>query len=109
MNEEQLCFRALADPSRRDILMHLSGRDMSISELADKFDVTRAAVKKHLVMLEQGRMISSRKHGRERINHLEPEGLIVVANWLEYFSAYWDTRLAKLQSIVEKEKGEQKK
>ncbi|WP_136658953.1 metalloregulator ArsR/SmtB family transcription factor [Nitratireductor sp. XY-223] len=96
----QGAFRALADPTRRDILMHLSARDMTIAEVADHFSITRAAVKKHLTVLEEGRLISVRTEGRERINHLEPVGLKPVADWVNYFDRYWDDRLLGLQRAV---------
>ena len=50
----QNCFRALADPTRRDIVRILAGSDMSIGQLTDQFDMTRAAVKKHLTVLSDG-------------------------------------------------------
>ena len=99
----QPAFRALADPSRRMILMHLSERDMTIGEVADHFEMTRAAVKKHLTVLEEGHLISVHSRGRERINRLEPLGLKSAADWLSYFSQYWDSRLGKLQKAVEKD------
>jgi len=97
-------FRALADPTRRQILMHLSMQDMTIGEVAEKFEMTRAAVKKHLVVLEQGKLISVHNMGRERINRLEPLGLKSVADWFNYFSRFWDERLANLKHAIENEK-----
>lgn len=105
---DQQTFRALADPSRRAILLHLARRDMSIGEVAANFDITRAAVKKHLSILEEGKLISVEVRGRERVNHLEPMALKSVSDWLEYFSDFWDERLAALQSAIEKQKGTKK-
>ncbi|MEX3008545.1 ArsR/SmtB family transcription factor [Hoeflea sp. TYP-13] len=102
MNSDiQGAFRALADPTRRDILMHLSSRDMTIAEVADNFAMTRAAVKKHLTILEEGNLITVRAQGRERINRLEPLGLKSVADWVGYFNRFWDDRLLELQRAVE--------
>lgn len=99
----QSAFRALADPTRRDILLFLSKEDMTVGEVANRFDITRAAVKKHLVILEEGNLISVHAQGRERINRLEPLALKTVADWLNYFSRFWDTRLSALQQAVEEE------
>ncbi|NNE85288.1 MAG: winged helix-turn-helix transcriptional regulator [Alphaproteobacteria bacterium] len=96
-------FRALADPTRRNILMFLSERDMTIGEVSDRFEITRAAVKKHLAILEEGELISVHARGRERINHLEPNALKTVSDWLGYFSRFWDERLAKLDEAVERQ------
>lgn len=101
--ELQSTFRALADPTRRHILMRLSDRDMSIGELAQGFEMTRAAVKKHLTVLEQGGLISVHANGRERINALEPNGLKAASEWIEYFSGFWDDRLGKLKTAIETE------
>lgn len=99
-------FRALADPTRRMILMHLSASDMTIGEVAAHFDMTRAAVKKHLTILERGELITVHASGRERINRLEPTGLKSVADWINHFSRFWDERLSRLQTAIENDKGE---
>ena len=96
-------FRALADPTRRGILVHLSEQDMTIHEVAAHFNMTRAAVKKHLNVLEEGKLISVHPNGRERINRLEPDGLRCVIDWLSYFDRYWDDKLNKLKSAIENE------
>lgn len=98
-------FKALADPTRRMILMHLSTQDMTVKELTDNFDMTRAAVKKHLTILENGKLISAHRKGRDRINRLEPMGLKSVQEWLNYFDQFWDERLDKLKIAIESEKG----
>ena len=97
----QQSFKALADPSRREILMHLSKQDMTIKEVSQHFDMTRAAVKKHLNILQQGNLITISKNGRERINTLKPEGLRSITEWMNYFNNYWDQRLNSLKAAVE--------
>lgn len=99
----QPVFRALSDPTRRQILLHLSEESLTIGDIADRFQITRAAIKKHLVILEEGHLVSSRIRGRERINQLEPKGLKTAFEWLGYFDQFWDSRLARLQDVVEKE------
>ena len=101
----QSAFRALADPTRRQILMHLSMEEMTIGKVSSRFDMTRGAIKKHLTILEEGKLISVHSRGRERINRLEPMGLKSVSEWLNYFSQYWDDRLVDLRSAIENEKG----
>lgn len=101
--EIQSTFKALADPTRRHILKRLGDRDMSIGELAQGFEMTRAAVKKHLNVLEQGGLISVRPNGRERINTLEPDRLMAASNWINYFSGFWDNRLNNLKTAIENE------
>lgn len=100
---EQLGFRALADPTRRDILRLLASNQMTIAEVAENFDMTRAAVKKHLSILSEGALISVEVDGRTRVNALNPDGLKRVFDWFSYFDAFWDDRLNTLKSEIEKD------
>ena len=99
----QNAFRALADPTRRDILRMLSAHDMTIAQVSDRFDMTRAAVKKHLTVLSDGGLIKVETRGRERINRLDPKGLAPVLSWLEFFDRFWDDALADLKTAIEKD------
>ena len=96
----QNSFRALADPTRRDILVLLSKQEMTIAEIADEFPMTRAAVKKHLTVLEQGQLITVHPSGRERVNRLEPRGMKNVTEWVKYFDQFWDDKLSALQNVI---------
>ncbi len=99
----QLSFRALADPTRRDILGLLAQGDMTIAEVAENFQITRAAVKKHLTILHEGDLITTRTSGRARVNAINASGMKRVVDWLRYFDAFWDDRLATLKSEIEKD------
>ncbi|CTQ55595.1 Transcriptional repressor SdpR [Roseibium album] len=103
LSQPQAAFQAISDPTRRSILSMLSEEDMTIGEIVDQFSITRGAIKKHLVMLEKGGLISVKQRGRERINSLEPLGLKQVDDWLSHFHQFWDEKLGKLQEVVEKE------
>lgn len=104
----QAAFRALADPTRRAILQMLRGREMTIAEVAGHFDMTRAAVKKHLTVLAEGGLILTRASGRERINRLNPFGMSPVIDWLTTFDQFWDDRLDALRAAIETESEEDK-
>lgn len=108
LHETQGAFRALSDPTRRGILMLLSQRDMTIGDVSEHFDITRAAVKKHLNILQEGALISVHSSGRERINKLEPLGLKSAVDWLDYFNQFWDQKLSALQQAVENEQNSPK-
>lgn len=101
MTPEQGAFRALADPTRREILKHLSRADLTIAEVANLFDVTRGAIKKHLTILEEGQLISVEAKGRKRVNRLRPDGLKAAAGWLGHFDRFWDERLAALSQAID--------
>jgi DNA-binding transcriptional ArsR family regulator len=100
---EQLGFRALADPTRRDILHLLAKNEMTIAEVSDNFEMTRAAVKKHLSILREGELITVRSNGRTKVNALDTTGFKRVSNWLRYFDAFWDEQLTKLKTEIEKD------
>ncbi len=102
-DRQQSIFRALADPTRREIISMLADGARPIGDIADEFAMTRPAVAKHLRILEEGGVITVHPKGRERINQLNPEALKTAADWLNYFDRFWDDRLAKLKEVVEKE------
>ncbi len=100
---QQLGFRALADPTRRNILQLLTHNDMTIAEVASNFQMTRAAVKKHLTILKEGNLISVQVCGRSRLNSLNSEGLKQIFDWFGYFDTFWDTHLNTLKTEIEKD------
>ncbi|NNE54215.1 MAG: winged helix-turn-helix transcriptional regulator [Sulfitobacter sp.] len=100
----QLTFRALADPTRREILKLLSQQEMTIADVSARFDMTRAAVKKHLTVLSDGGMITVTSRGRERINRINPAGFTAALSWFEYFDSFWDDRLDALKTAIEKDR-----
>ena len=102
-HSDQSIFRALADPTRREILQLLSLNECSIGQLTEVFPMTRAAVKKHLTVLEEGQLIEVESRGRERINRLRPNGLRPVLDWIDQLDLAWDDRLAALKSAIEKD------
>ena len=103
MNSHQPVFRAIADPTRREIINMLALKDMSVSEVAASFEMTRPAVAKHLGILKEADLIIVRKEGRRNVNQLTPDSLKTVVDWLSYFDRFWDEKLAKLKQIVENE------
>jgi DNA-binding transcriptional ArsR family regulator len=97
----QPVFRALADPTRRRILRDLAREPASIADVASRFEISRPAVVKHLAILKEGGLIAVAPRGRERINVLQAEGLKSASEWLTFFDAFWDGKLAKLKHAVE--------
>ena len=96
----QPAFRALADPTRRDILKRLSAREMTLAEITAHCDMTRAAVKKHLVVLKEGDLIQLRRQGRETLSSLNADALRPVVDWLTYFDSFWDSHLSALHDTL---------
>lgn len=103
MFSKQNTFRALAHPTRRAILRLLRGREMTISEITEHFQMTRAAVKKHLVVLKEGGFVRVEVKGRECINHLERGAFSLVKEWLNEFEQPVEDRLGALRRSIAKE------
>jgi len=105
----QPAFRALGDPTRRAILTQLCQGDMTISEVVDKFDITRTAVRKHLTILEEGDLIVVTARGKERVTTLNPTGLKSTVDWFNYFDRYWDNALNSLTTAIDNNNRKQTK
>jgi len=99
----QQSFRALGDPTRRQILQKLCLEELTISEVVEQFDLTRTAVRKHLTILEEGRLITVTPRGKERVTRLNPAGIKKTMDWFSYFDEFWDTALGSLKNVVEDE------
>jgi len=98
----QMSFRALGDPTRRAILLHLRTQEMTISEVVEQFDLTRTAVRKHITILEEGELIKVTQRGKERVTELNPVGLKPAIEWFDFFNEFWDAKLDALKTAVEK-------
>ncbi|HEY3804889.1 MAG TPA: metalloregulator ArsR/SmtB family transcription factor [Kofleriaceae bacterium] len=94
-------FAALADATRRGVLQRLGRGDASITDLADKFDMTLTGMKKHVGVLEQAGLVITEKVGRVRTCKLGPRRLQEVAKWIESYRELWDARFDELDRVVE--------
>ena len=99
-------FAAVADPTRRGILERLSRGDASITELASRFDMTLTGMKKHVGVLEQARLVSTRKTGRIRTCRLGPRRLSDEAAWIERFQRMMDERFDRMEALLARTEGE---
>jgi DNA-binding transcriptional ArsR family regulator len=95
-------FHVLADPTRRGILRRLSevGADITVSELARPYDMSLAAVSKHLKSLEGAGLVERRIEGREHRFRLRPEGLAGPHHWLSFYERFWTERLDALEALL---------
>lgn len=95
-------FSALADPTRRAMLTKLGqGEAVSISALAQPFDISLPAVMKHIAVLEAAGLVERRKTGRTVHCRMRPEQMQAAIDWLERTRAFWETRLDSLAEYVE--------
>lgn len=92
---------ALADPTRRGILARLASGDATVKELARPYDMSLAAVSKHLKVLEGAGLISRGREAQWRPCHLEARPLKAVSAWLEDYRRFWDRSLDSLAEYLE--------
>ena len=94
-------FRAIADPTRREILKLLRRGQLTVGEIAANFHTSRPAISKHLRLLRTAGLVVSYKDGTASICGLNPKPLKTVNNWLEDYRALWSESLGNLKSYVE--------
>ena len=101
-------FAALSDVTRRGVLEQLGRADASITDLADRFEMTLTGMKKHVGVLERAGLVTTEKVGRVRNCKLGVRGLQEVAAWIERYHQLWDARFSALDEIVEELKRKEK-
>jgi DNA-binding transcriptional ArsR family regulator len=93
-------FRALGDPTRRNMVEHLVRGPATVSELAKPLEITLSAVVQHLAILESSGLVRSEKLGRTRTCRIEPVGLQLAADWFAGQRALWERRLDRLGDVL---------
>ena len=93
-------FAALSDPTRRGVLEQLGRADASITDLAEQFQMTLTGMKKHVGVLEQAGLVTTKKIGRVRTCRLGPRRLEEETAWLEQYRRRWDERFDELEKVV---------
>ncbi len=102
MNLRRDVFQAIADPTRRAILLLLATQTMTAGAIASNFDSARPTVSKHLQILIECELLKQEQNGREIIYSINPNKVKEVADWAEQFRQLWDDRFNKLEDIMKK-------
>src|SRR6266478_1350480 len=97
-------FQAIADPTRRAILLLVASQSMTAGAIASNFDTARPTVSKHLQILTECELLEQEQNGREIYYHFNPKKMKVVADFIEPFRKMWDDRFNKLEPITKKYK-----
>jgi DNA-binding transcriptional ArsR family regulator len=93
-------FGALADPTRRAILVRLTAGDLTVGELSAPFAVSQPAISRHLKVLERAGLITRNRRATARLSHLEGEPLRSATEWLARYQAFWDESHARLDELL---------
>jgi len=94
-------FQAIADPVRRDIIDLLSTETHTINEVAEKFEISRPAISKHLKILDECGLITIHQKGRARYCKIEPKNLIPAFLWIEKFHKQWEDRIDAFENYLD--------
>lgn len=95
-----LIFSSLADPTRRDIFQRVIGKEQTISEIAEHYQMSFAAISKHLKILEKARLISKRRQGRQQLVSAEASALKDVQEYLAQYEVLWNKRFDNLEKLL---------
>lgn len=104
MNLRRDVFQAIADPTRRAILMLLASQSLTAGSIAANFDTARPTVSKHLQILTECELLQQEQSGREMLYHLNPQKMKEIADFIDPFRNMWDNRFNKLESVMKQYK-----
>jgi DNA-binding transcriptional ArsR family regulator len=96
-------FYALSDPTRRAILQALTRRERSITELAQPFSMSLAAVSKHVQVLERARLVHRERRGSSSYLSLGGDAMLSAQQWIDKNRTLWEERLEQLKTLMERE------
>jgi DNA-binding transcriptional ArsR family regulator len=107
MNLRRDVFQAIADPTRRAILLLLASQSLTAGAIAANFNTARPTVSKHLQILTECQLLKQEQNGREIYYQLNPQKMKEIADFIEPFRAMWDERFDKLETIMKQYKSNQ--
>lgn len=93
-------FQAIADPTRRAILMLLAAQTMTAGAIASQFDVARPTISKHMSILNECELIESNQQGREIFYQIKADKMKEIENWLTQFRQIWTNRYDQLDNLL---------
>ena len=107
MNLRRDVFQALADPTRRAILLLVASQSMTAGAIASNFDTARPTVSKHLQILTECELLEQEQNGREMYYLINAKKMKEVSDFIEPFRQLWDVRFNKLEAVMKKYKTKQ--
>src|ERR1039457_330646 len=93
-------FQAIADPTRRQIIQLIAHESLNLNTVAEKFDISRPAISKHIKILTECGLITIKQQGRERFCEARLEKLNEVSDWVEQYKKFWTEKLDSLEEYL---------
>ena len=109
MNLRRDVFQAIAEPTRRAILLLVASQAMTAGAIASNFDTARPTVSKHLQILTECELLEQKQIGREVYYHINANKMKEVAEFIEPFRKMWDERFNKLETVMKNYKSKKSK
>ena len=100
MNLRRDVFQAIADPTRRAILLLLASQSLTAGAIASNFDTARPTVSKHLAILTECELLTQEQNGREIYYHINAKNMKEIADFIEPFRKMWDDRFNTLEAVM---------
>jgi DNA-binding transcriptional ArsR family regulator len=94
-------FQAIADPTRREIINMIAHHSLHLNSVAEKFDISRPAISKHIKILTECGLITIRQHGRHRYCEARLDKLNEVSHWVEQYKKFWTQKLDALETYLD--------
>jgi DNA-binding transcriptional ArsR family regulator len=101
-------FGSLADPTRRDILRRVTDHELSVGDVARSYNLTFAAISKHLQILERAKLVIKRRQGKRQFVQASPEALRDVSEYLQQYQKLWEARFDALENLLTQEQHKNK-
>ena len=102
-------FQAIADPVRRDIIDILSRESLTVNEVAERFQISRPAISKHIKILSECNLVIIEQTGRERFCKINPNELVPAFMWLDQYKNLWEERIDSFEAHLQEMKHKKKK
>ena len=102
-------FQAIADPTRREIIDMVARQSLNLNSVAERFDVSRPAISKHIKILTECGLIEIRQQGRERFCEARLDRLSEVSDWVAEYKKFWETKLDSLENYLKELQTKNKK
>lgn len=100
-------FQAIADPTRREIIDLLAGQSLPVNDVADRFEISRPAISKHIKILNECGLVIIQKKGRQRYCRADVRKLKKVSDWANRYQKFWSQKLDALEAALAEDENQE--
>lgn len=104
-NNNDIIFKAIADPTRRKIfhMLIMANIALNYKEIAEHFSSSRQAISKHIRILEESGLVDTIEKGREKYCYADPKPLLGIYDWVNFYKQFWDNKLKSLDAFLDED------